>query len=88
MNPDEHERAHSQHDRLRPRPHSTAHGEIVVSLKSVNHRGLDMHFHLAADLDALREHAMRAALKKAVLRGHVDVRCSVVALRRRRGGRI
>ncbi len=56
---------------------STPHGEISVSLKSVNHKGLDPHFHLEADLDAF-EGVLRAALKKAVLRGHVDVRCSVV----------
>ncbi len=55
---------------------TTEHGDITVSLKSVNHRGLDLHFHLGADLDSL-EHVMRAALKRAVLRGHVDVRCSV-----------
>jgi uncharacterized protein (TIGR00255 family) len=56
---------------------STPHGEISVSFKSVNHKGLDPHFHLEADLEAF-EGAMRAMLKKAVLRGHVDVRCSVV----------
>jgi len=55
---------------------TTEHGDIAVSLKSVNHRGLDLHFHLSAELDSL-EHVMRAALKRAVLRGHVDVRCSV-----------
>jgi uncharacterized protein (TIGR00255 family) len=52
-------------------------GEISVSLKSVNHKGLDPHFHLEADLEAF-EGALRAALKKAILRGHVDIRCSVV----------
>ena len=26
--------------------------EIVFSLKSVNHRGLDLHFHLPSSLDA------------------------------------
>jgi uncharacterized protein (TIGR00255 family) len=56
---------------------STPYGEISVSLKSVNHKGLDPHFHLEADLDAY-EGLLRARLKKAVLRGHVDVRCSVV----------
>jgi len=56
---------------------TTEHGDIGVSLKSVNHRGLDLHFHLGAELDSL-EHVMRAALKRAVLRGHVDVRCSVL----------
>jgi uncharacterized protein (TIGR00255 family) len=56
---------------------TTEQGDISVSLKSVNHRGLDLHFHLSAELDSL-EHVMRAALKRAVLRGHVDVRCSVM----------
>src|SRR5271169_4433516 len=56
---------------------TTEQGDISVSLKSVNHRGLDLHFHLSAELDSL-EHVMRAALKRAVLRGHVDVRCSVL----------
>lgn len=55
---------------------TSEHGDIVVSLKSVNHRGLDLHFHLSAELDAL-EIAMRTALKRSVLRGHIDVRCSV-----------
>src|SRR5580704_12818782 len=51
---------------------TTEHGDITVTLKSVNHRGLDLHFHLSAELDSL-EH-----VKRAVLRGHVDVRCSVL----------
>jgi uncharacterized protein (TIGR00255 family) len=54
---------------------STSHGDVVVSLKSVNHRGLDLHFHLGPELDAL-ENNMRAVLKRSVLRGHIDVRCS------------
>ncbi len=53
------------------------HGDILMTLKSVNHRGLDLHFHLGAELDSL-EHVMRAALKRSVLRGHVDVRCSLL----------
>lgn len=56
---------------------ATGHGEITIGLKSVNHKGLDLHFHLESSLDAL-EGAMRATLKKAVLRGHVDIRCSIV----------
>jgi uncharacterized protein (TIGR00255 family) len=56
---------------------STEHGDIVVSLKSVNHRGLDLHFHLGPELDAL-ENAMRAVIKRSVLRGHIDVRCSAL----------
>lgn len=57
---------------------STELGDLTVSLKSVNHRGLDLHFHLGGELDAL-EPAMRAALKRCVLRGHVDVRCSLLS---------
>ena len=56
---------------------STEHGDIVVSLKSVNHRGLDLHFHLGPELDEL-ENAMRAVIKRSVLRGHIDVRCSAL----------
>jgi len=56
---------------------ATEHGEITVSLKSVNHRGLDLHFHLPSELDP-HEAAIRSAIKRAVLRGHVDVRCAVV----------
>lgn len=55
---------------------ATEHGEISISLKSVNHKGLDLHFHLGADLDAF-EGALRAVLKKSLLRGHIDIRCSV-----------
>ena len=55
---------------------SSDEGEIVVSLKSVNHRGLDLHFHCPAEVDPF-ENAIRTAIKKAVLRGHVDVRVSV-----------
>ncbi|MBV9771080.1 MAG: YicC family protein [Bryobacterales bacterium] len=55
---------------------TTDYGDILVSLKSVNHRGLDLHFHLAPELDAL-EIAMRAILKRSVIRGHIDVRCSM-----------
>ncbi len=57
---------------------TTDHGEIAVTLKSVNHRGLDLHFHLEAELDPF-ENAMRTALKRALLRGHVDIRCSVIS---------
>jgi uncharacterized protein (TIGR00255 family) len=56
---------------------TTEHGDIAVSLKSVNHRGLDLHFHLGAELDSI-EHVLRATLKRSVLRGHVDVRCAIL----------
>jgi uncharacterized protein (TIGR00255 family) len=64
---------------------STEHGDIVVSLKSVNHRGLDLHFHLGPELDAL-ENAMRAVIKRSVLRGHIDVRCSALRAANGSGG--
>ncbi len=54
------------------------HGEITVALKSVNHRGLDLHFHLEAELNPF-EAAMRAAAKRSIMRGHVDIRCSVAS---------
>ena len=47
-------------------------GEIVVSLKSVNHRGLDLHFHLPPEFDAV-ENEIRSTIKKGVARGHMQV---------------
>jgi uncharacterized protein (TIGR00255 family) len=47
-------------------------GEVMVSLKAVNHRGLDIHFHLAPELDPL-ESELRAAIKAGVVRGHLQV---------------
>ena len=47
-------------------------GEIVLSLKSVNHRGLDLHFHLPPELDAL-ENDIRGAVKSGVARGHLQI---------------
>jgi uncharacterized protein (TIGR00255 family) len=47
-------------------------GELVLSLKSVNHRGLDLHFHLPPEMDPL-EHEIRTAIKRGVVRGHVQV---------------
>ena len=47
-------------------------GEIVFSLKSVNHRGLDLHFHMPTELDAM-EPELRAVLKSVLARGHVQI---------------
>jgi uncharacterized protein (TIGR00255 family) len=47
-------------------------GEIVVSIKSVNHRGLDIHFHMAPELDAF-EGSLRNVIKTKVSRGHLQV---------------
>jgi uncharacterized protein (TIGR00255 family) len=51
--------------------------EIVFSLKSVNHRGLDLHFHLPPALDAL-ENEIRGVIKAGVARGHVQINLSLV----------
>jgi len=56
---------------------NTEYGEIVIGIKSVNHRGLDLHFHLGAETEPF-EQAMREALKRAVLRGHIDIRATFV----------
>lgn len=48
-------------------------GEIVVSVKSLNHRGLDIQLHLAAAADPF-ENAIRAMVKSKLIRGHVEVR--------------
>jgi uncharacterized protein (TIGR00255 family) len=50
----------------------TPDGEISVGIKSVNHRGLDMHFHMAAELDPF-EGAIRNAVKAKVARGHLQI---------------
>src|SRR5262249_8431563 len=42
------------------------------SLKSVNHRGLDMHFHLPEEFDPF-EGSIRGVIKKHVARGHMQV---------------
>jgi uncharacterized protein (TIGR00255 family) len=52
-------------------------GELTLSLKSVNHRGLDLHFHLPPEFDAL-ENEIRAALKSGLARGHVQIHLSYV----------
>jgi uncharacterized protein (TIGR00255 family) len=51
---------------------ATPAGELIVSIKSVNHRGLDMHFHMPPEFDSI-EPALRTALRKRVSRGHVQV---------------
>ena len=47
-----------------------------LSLKSVNHRFLDIHFRLPSGTDSL-EMQLRRALKDAVARGHVEVTLSL-----------
>ena len=57
---------------------SAPQGEITVTLKSVNHRGLDLHFHLPPEFDPF-EAAIRASIKQAIFRGHLDIRCSLTS---------
>jgi len=45
---------------------------FTITLKSVNHRFLDLHMRLPAELDAL-EIPLRRALKEKIARGHVEV---------------
>jgi uncharacterized protein (TIGR00255 family) len=51
---------------------STPFGELTLSIKTVNHRGLDMHFHMPSEFDGV-EPALRAAVRKRVVRGHVQL---------------
>ena len=48
-------------------------GELTLSVKSVNHRGLDLHFHMSSEFDPY-EGALRGVAKKMVSRGHLDIR--------------
>src|SRR5437762_3775800 len=48
---------------------------FTLSIKSVNHRFLDLHFRLPANTDAL-EISLRKVLKEKLARGHVDVSLS------------
>ncbi len=56
----------------------TSAGELTIALRSVNHRGLDLHFYHASEL-APFENAMRDLLKQEMGRGHIEIR---VALQR------
>ena len=47
--------------------------ELVVTLKSVNHRALDLHFYSGPEFDPF-EGSMRAAIKREVARGHLAIR--------------
>lgn len=48
-------------------------GEAVVTVKSVNHRGLDLHFQMHTVLDPY-ETAMRGLVRKRMSRGHIEIR--------------
>jgi uncharacterized protein (TIGR00255 family) len=54
---------------------NTQQGEIVATLKSVNHRGLDLHCRMPAEMDAL-ENDVRGVVRGGVARGHVEIQVS------------
>jgi uncharacterized protein (TIGR00255 family) len=51
-------------------------GELVVSVKSLNHRGLDIQLHLPDAADPF-ENSIRAMIKSRMIRGHVEVRVNL-----------
>lgn len=51
-------------------------GEMAVTLKSVNHRGLDLQIQLPSILDP-QEGRIRSAAKADIARGHVEIRVSL-----------
>jgi len=52
--------------------HVTTQGEITLSIRSVNHRGLDVHFHSSPELEEF-EVMMRNAVKERIARGHLQI---------------
>jgi uncharacterized protein (TIGR00255 family) len=56
---------------------ATPAGEVSISLRGVNHRGLDLVFYLQPEL-LVFENDMRAALKRSIGRGHVELRGSIL----------
>ncbi len=50
----------------------TEQGEITLSIRSVNHRGLDIHFHLSPELEEF-EVMMRNVVKQRMARGHIQI---------------
>lgn len=53
-------------------------GKLALGLRAVNHRSLDLHFHLPAELEPF-ETQMRKAFSGKITRGHIDVRGSFSA---------
>src|SRR5579875_2514450 len=51
-------------------------GELTLTLRSVNHRGLDLHFHPNGQFGPV-ENAVRDLLKRRIARGHVEIRIAL-----------
>src|SRR3954453_784191 len=56
----------------------TSAGELTVSLRSVNHRSLDLHFYLGTEF-APFENVLRSLLKERIGRGHIEIRMSLMS---------
>ena len=54
----------------------TGAGELTVSLRSVNHRGLDLHFQQSSEFSPF-ETGMRGLIKERIGRGHVELRLAL-----------
>lgn len=52
-------------------------GKLSLSLRAVNHRSLDLHFHLPTELEPF-EAGLRKLFSGKILRGHLDVRAQFV----------
>lgn len=63
----------------------TSAGELTLSLRGVNHRGLDLHFHQSNEF-APFENGMRALLKENIGRGHIEIRGGLAREERAGGG--
>jgi uncharacterized protein (TIGR00255 family) len=50
-------------------------GEITATVKSVNHRALDLHTYLPLEFESL-DPALRQLVRKSITRGHVELRLS------------
>ncbi len=59
-------------------------GDLTLTVKSVNHRGLDMHFHMPDELGGV-ENALRAVVKRLAARGHFQVRVTFIGARQAAG---
>ncbi len=56
----------------------TSAGELTCSLRSVNGRGLDLHFYFPAEFAGF-ENSLRGLLKQKIGRGHLEVRLSLAS---------
>lgn len=62
--------------------HRTLEGaELTLSVKALNHRGLDVHVHLPPELERF-EPALRAVVRQHVRRGHLQIQVRLIGLRR------